>query len=58
MRRFGRERKTFAHKTDHVGGYSKGVSKYDKLVTKNANRGLKKSTRQKVIREIKQRIDE
>ena len=35
-----------AHKTDHVGGYSKGVSKADKLNTKNANRSFKKGARQ------------
>ena len=35
-----------AHKTDHVSGYSKGVSKADKLNTKNANIGFKKGARQ------------
>jgi hypothetical protein len=31
-----------ADKTDHVSGMSKGVSGYDKLVTRNANRSFKK----------------
>ena len=35
-----------AHKTAHVDGYSKGVSKADKLNTKNANRSFKKGARQ------------
>lgn len=35
-----------AEKTDHVGGYSKGVSDYDKLTTRNANRAMTKSARQ------------
>ena len=35
-----------ASKTSHVGGYSKGVSKADKLNTKNANRSFKKGARQ------------
>lgn len=41
-----------AVKTDHVGGYSKGVSQYDKLTTKNANRSMKKSARQEAKRAI------
>ena len=42
-----------AQKTDHVDGYSKGVSRYDKLVTKNANRGMAKGARQEAKKEIR-----
>lgn len=41
-----------ASKTDHVSGYSKGVSAYDKLITTNANRSLKKRIRQRHKKEI------
>lgn len=36
-----------AEKTDHVSEYSKGVSKTDKLVTRNTNRSFKKQERTK-----------
>ncbi len=43
-----------ATKTDHVPGKAKGVSKYDKLLSRNANRSLKKGMRQKLKKEIKE----
>ena len=49
MRSYSAEREQFkfkASKSEYVGGYSKGVSAYDKLITKNANRSIKKSMRQ------------
>lgn len=45
-----------AEKTDQVGGYSKGVSTYDKLITKNANRSRTKSARQQEKLEIRKII--
>ncbi len=45
-----------ASKTDHVGGYSKGVSAYDKLITKNANRSKKKAYRQQLKKELKDEL--
>lgn len=39
-------------KMDGIPGTTKSISKYDKLTTKNANRSLKKSLRQKVKKEI------
>lgn len=50
--------KSRASKTDHVGGFSKGVSRYEKLITKNANRALKKAFRQKQKLEILKAINE
>ncbi len=44
-------------RTDHVSGYSKSLSKYEKLVTKNANRSMKKKVRQKVKKEILEEIE-
>jgi hypothetical protein len=41
-----------AVKTDHVNGYAKGVSQYDKLTTKNANRSKTKGARQQAKREL------
>lgn len=46
-----------AEKTDHVGGYSKGVSRYDKLITKNANRAMKKGARQESKKNLKKDLD-
>jgi hypothetical protein len=45
-----------ADKTDHVSGMSKGVSGYDKLVTRNANRSFKKQERVKAENEIRQEL--
>ncbi|GGH28341.1 hypothetical protein FAZ19_19760 [Sphingobacterium alkalisoli] len=45
-----------AVKTDHVPGASKGVSKYDKLITKNANRSGKKSLRQRVKNDLNETV--
>lgn len=42
-----------ASKTDHVGGYSKGVSAYDKLIARNVNRSKKKAYRQQLKKELK-----
>jgi len=42
-----------AVRTDHVSGYSKGVSDFDKLTSKNANRAVKKSARQQAKLEIR-----
>jgi hypothetical protein len=44
--------KVYAEKTDHVSGYSKGVSKTDKLLTRNENRSFKKQERVKAKKEI------
>ncbi len=38
-------------------GTGKGVSKQDKLVTKNANRSLKKAVRQEVTMSIKEALE-
>lgn len=46
-----------AEKTDHVGGYSKGVSNYDKLTTRNANRAMTKGARQESKRNLKKYLD-
>ncbi len=46
-----------ATKTCHVNGFMKGVSKYDKLITKNANRSLKKSIRQQLKNELKKELE-
>lgn len=43
-----------AEKTDHVGGFSKGVSNYDKLTTRNANRTMTKGARQETKKEIRE----
>lgn len=45
-----------AYKTDHVPGRYKGVSSYDKLITKNANRSHKKAYRQQLKRELENEI--
>lgn len=45
-----------ATKTDLVPGTSKGVSKYDKLITRNANRSKKKALRQSVKLLIKKEL--
>lgn len=45
-----------ASKTCHVAGYSKGVSKYDKLITKNANRSRKKAYRQQLKKELQNEL--
>lgn len=42
-----------ATKTDHVPGEAKGLSSWDKLVTKNANRSKKKALRRKLKNQIK-----
>lgn len=52
-----RPMKEKAAKTGYVGGFSKGVSRYDKLVTKNANRALKKSYRQQLKNETKKLLN-
>jgi hypothetical protein len=39
-------------KKDGIPGEVKSISKYDKLITKNANRGLKKQVRQKAKKDI------
>ncbi|MGA6117456.1 hypothetical protein [Sphingobacterium anhuiense] len=39
-------------KKDGIPGVVKSISKYDKLITKNANRGLKKKIRQKAKKDI------
>jgi hypothetical protein len=49
----GYKQKYKAQKTDHVGGFSKGVSTYDKLIARNANRSHKKATRQALKNWIK-----
>lgn len=41
-----------ASKTCYVNGFIKGVSRQDKLETKNANRSMKKSLRQKLKKEL------
>lgn len=46
-----------AEKTDHVGGYSKGVSEYDKLITRNSNRAMKKGARQESKINIKKYLE-
>jgi hypothetical protein len=51
------EPKLKAEKSDHVGGYSKGVSQYDKLTTRNANRGMTKGVRQESKRNLKKYLD-
>lgn len=40
-------------KSKHVDGYTKGVSNYDKLTTKNANRAMTKGARQQSKRQLK-----
>jgi hypothetical protein len=47
-----------AEKTDHVSGYSKGVSKTDKLVTRNANRSFKKQERTIAKKEINDQLQD
>lgn len=44
-------------RSEYVPGTSKGVSKYEKLVTKNANRSMKKSVRAKIKLLIKKEIE-
>jgi hypothetical protein len=51
------EPKLKAEKTDHVGGYSKGVSGYDKLITRNSNRAMKKGARQESKINIKKYLE-
>ena len=45
-----------AEKTDHVPGTAKGISKKDKLVTKNANRSRKKAARRQGKNYIKDNL--
>lgn len=45
-----------AVKTDYVPGTAKGVSKKDKLVTKNANRSRKKAARQEAKKQINEEL--
>lgn len=47
-----------ATKSSFVGGYSKGVTRADKLDTKNANRSLKKAFRQELKNQLKQELNE
>lgn len=47
-----------ATKTCHVGGNMKGVTDYDKLVTRNANRSLKKGIRQAAKLMIKREVND
>lgn len=47
-----------ASKTDHVTGFYKGVSNSDKLITRNANRSIKKAFRQQLKQEIQNELNE
>lgn len=47
-----------ATKTDHVPGFAKGVSKSDKLITRNANRSFKKGYRQELEKQLKKELNE
>ena len=49
--------KAKATKTDHVGGYNKGVSKFDKLLTRNCNRAQKKKVRRLAKKQIQNDIN-
>lgn len=50
--------KYYARKTDLVSSFQKGVSRYDKLVTKNANRSIKKAKRRQDKNELKETVSE
>lgn len=49
--------KMVASRTCYTTGYMKGVSHYDKLTTRNANRSMKKSMRQQNKKEIQLELE-
>lgn len=59
LRPYAVERKPIkytADKTEYVPGTLKGVSKFDKLITKNANRAIKKAFRQRLKKELQDEL--
>lgn len=54
MKKYGKRsgEKFRTEKKDGIPGVVKSISKYDKLITKNANRSIKKRFRQKSKRDL------